>query len=292
MKRVKKAGKGIRRRALWDFSLLVVGAACVALALNWFLVPNRIAGGGVTGLGTVVFYTLGVPVGVTMLAVNVPLFVVALRKLGAHFGAKTLAGTVAVAVFTDLFAPLTTALTTDPALAAVYGGALSGVGIGLVFRSGGSTGGTDIIAQLLHRWLRLGRGRMLLVADGLVILLAAIVFNTELALYGLLAAFLTAKMIDLIQEGSPYAKAAFIISDQSEVIADRVLAEMDRGVTALEGRGMFTRASRQVLFVIVTRSEMVHLERLVAESDPNAFVVVTDVHEVLGEGFSAREVTQ
>lgn len=288
MAKVQKANRRSQRRALWDYGLLVVGAAFVALGLNWFLVPNRIAAGGVTGLATVVYHTIGVPVGTTMLALNIPLFVIGLRTLGAQFGAKTLAGSIAVGVLTDVFAPLTSSLTTDPALAAVYGGVMSGIGIGLVFRSGGSTGGTDIVAQLLHRWLRLGRGRMLLVADGLVVLSAAIVFNTELALYGLLSAFLTARVIDLLQEGSSYAKVAFIISERSEEIAIRVLTELDRGVTALDGRGMFTRTSRQVLFVIVTRAEMFRLKRLVADTDNNAFVVVTDVHEVLGEGFNAR----
>lgn len=280
------------RSVSWEYGLLIVGSAFVALALNWFLVPNRIAAGGVTGLSTVIYYTIGIPVGTTMLALNIPLFLLGLRVLGAHFGAKTVVGTVAVGVLTDLLAPLTASLTSDPALAAVYGGAMSGIGIGLVFRVGGSTGGTDIVAQLLHRWLRLGRGRMLLVVDGFVILLAAIVFNTELALYGLLSAFITARVIDLIQEGSSYAKAAFIISEHSDVIADRVLTEMDRGVTALEGTGMFTRVSRQVLFVIVSRSEISQLQRLVAEIDENAFVVVTDVHEVLGEGFRSRIRTE
>ncbi len=291
MAKVRSADKRLRR-VLWEYGLLIVGSAFVALALNWFLVPNRIAAGGVTGLSTVIYYTIGVPVGTTMLALNIPLFLLGLRVLGAHFGAKTVVGTVAVGLLTDFLAPLTASLTYDPALAAVYGGAMTGIGIGLVFRAGGSTGGTDIVAQLLHRWLRLGRGRMLLVVDGFVILLAAIVFNTELALYGLLSAFITARVIDLIQEGSSYAKAAFIISDHSEEIAERVLTEMDRGVTALEGMGMFTGTQRQVLFVIVSRSEISQLQRLVAEIDENAFVVVTDVHEVLGEGFSTRIRTE
>lgn len=274
---------------VWEWGLLTVGCLCVALALNWFLVPHKIAAGGVSGFAVVVYHTLGIPVGATTLAVNIPLFLAALRVLGAQFGAKTIIASVLMALLIDVTAPYTGALTADTALAAIYGGALSGVGLGLVFRAGGSTGGTDIVAYLLHAWLHLGRGRMLLVADGFVILLAAIFFNAELALYGLLGAFLTSRTLDLLLEGRAYAKAAFIISDHAEEIAQMILTEMDRGVTALDGEGMYTRKRRRILFVIVARNEIVRLERGVARIDPKAFVVVTAVNEVLGEGFVARE---
>lgn len=263
----------------------------VALALNWFLVPHRIAAGGISGLAVILHHLFGVPVGAITLAINIPLFVAGLRVLGTRFGAKTVVGTILMGLVIDATAPFTGPLTSDTVMAAIYGGALSGLGLGLVFRAGGSTGGTDIVAHLLHHWFHLGRGRMLLVADGLVIFLAAIFFNAELALYGFLGAFLTARTVDLVQEGSPYAKAAIIISDRSDEIAQMILHDMDRGVTALEGEGVYTGKRRRVLFVIVARDEMVRLEREVARIDPDAFVVVTDVNEVLGEGFSARKRT-
>lgn len=268
-----------------QYLVVIAGSFIIALALNMFLVPNRIAAGGISGLATVVYYVVGLPVGVTMLLVNIPLFLISLKVLGPTFGVKTLLGAISTAVFVDLLAGVIDPLTTDAALASIYGGLLSGVGIGLTFRVGGSTGGTDIAARLLHHWYRLGLGRMLMAADGLVILFAAIVFNAELALYAFIAVYITGRVIDFIQEGGTYAKAAFIVSQQSTAIAKSVLSEMERGVTELKGQGMFTGSDRPVLFVIVSRPEITRLRHLVAEIDPKAFMVVTDVSEVVGEGF-------
>lgn len=275
----------INKHPVRDYILVLLGSLIVALALNWFLVPNKIAAGGVSGLATVIHYLVGLPVGVTMLLVNVPLFLIAIRSLGSRFGLKTFIGAIATALFVDLLAPWLHAPTTDPALASIYGGLLVGVGIGITFRAGGSTGGTDVAAQLLHRYFRLGLGRMLLLADGFVILFAGIVFNAEAALYAFISVYLAARAIDFIQEGGTYAKAAFIVSMMNAEISGRVLHDMERGVTELQGQGMFTGEDRPVLFVIVSRAELVQLQRLVAEIDPRAFMVVTDVAEVLGEGF-------
>lgn len=275
----------VAKHPVRDYFMVLFGSLLVALALNWFMVPNKIAAGGVSGLATVIHYLTGWPVGVIILCVNVPLFLASLLVLGPRFGIKTLIGSVATGVLVDLLAPVLHPLTEDAVLAAIFGGVLSGVGIAITFRAGGSTGGTDIAAQLLHHWFRLGVGRMLLVADGFVILTAAIVFDAELALYAFLAVYLTSRVIDFIQEGGLYAKAAFIISDHHKEIAEAVLHVMDRGVTRLSGRGMFTGADRPVLFVIVSRREIVRLRQLVAQIDPKAFMVVTDVSEVLGEGF-------
>src|SRR5690606_23685008 len=229
-------------------------------------------------------------VGVTMLFVNVPLFLISLKVLGPTFGVKTVVGAVATSVFVDVTAGWLTPLTSDPFLACIYGGVLSGIGIGVTFRVGGSTGGTDIAARLLHHWFRLGPGRMLMVADGFVIALAGIVFGAELALYAFIAVFLTGRVIDFIQAGGVYAKAAFIISTESDAIPQAVLHEMERGVTELKGQGMFTGMDRPVLFVIVPRGEIARLRRIVARIDLKAFMVVTDVSEVLGEGFREHEV--
>ena len=286
MMRVSKALK----QEFINYGLLLFGALMVALALNWFLIPNKIAAGGVSGLATVVYYVIGFPVGMTMLLVNIPLFIISLKFLGRRFGAKTLIGAVVTSVLVDITAPFTSPLTNDAVLAAVYGGVMAGLGVGLTFRAGGSTGGTDMAAQILHHWLRLGAGRMLLAVDGLVIVLAGFAFSAELALYAFVAVFLTAKTIDLMQEGRPYAKAAFIISDMNDKIAESVLKGMERGVTALNGKGMYTRKDKQILFIILGRNEVNELRQVVADVDANAFMVVTDVFEVLGEGFSPLEI--
>lgn len=279
-----------KERPVFEYLVVLFGSFLIALSLNWFLVPNQIAAGGVSGLATVVYYLTRLPVGVTMLFVNVPLFLISLKVLGPTFGVKTVVGAVATSVFVDVTAGWLTPLTSDPFLACIYGGVLSGIGIGVTFRVGGSTGGTDIAARLLHHWFRLGPGRMLMVADGFVIALAGIVFGAELALYAFIAVFLTGRVIDFIQEGGVYAKAAFIISTESDAIAQAVLHEMERGVTELKGQGMFTGVDRPVLFVIVPRGEIAQLRRIVARIDPKAFMVVTDVSEVLGEGFREHEV--
>lgn len=278
------------KRARWkrevvNYLGVLVGAAMVALALDLFLVPNRIAAGGASGLATVVHYVAGWSVGTVMLIVNIPLFLLSIRIIGFSFGVKTLVGTVGTAVFVDLLAPYVPVLTTDPALATIYGGVLAGVGIGITFRFGGSTGGTDMAARLISRYTTISVGRSLLIVDGTVIALAGIVFSPELAMYALLSVFLTSKTIDVIQEGPSYAKAAFIISERSNEIGTRILTELDRGATSLDGKGLYSGEDRDVLFVIVARHEIEQLRHLVGVIDPDAFVVIADVANVLGEGF-------
>lgn len=275
----------VERHPALNYALVIIGSLIVALALNMFLVPNKIAAGGVSGLATVVHHVANMPVGLTMLLVNIPLFVVSLKVFGTRFGLKSFLGAIATSVFIDVLAPFLPALTADSFLASIYGGLLSGVGIGLTLRAGGSTGGTDIAAQLLHHFTRLGVGRMLLVVDGLVILFAGIVFNAELALFAFIGVYVSSRMIDFIQAGGMYAKAAFIITNESEAIINGILHELERGVTRLKGQGMYTGEDRPVLFVIVSRREIGRLRTLVTQIDPQAFMVLTNVTEVLGEGF-------
>lgn len=276
-------------RWIGEYVGLVAGAGITALALDWFLVPNRIAAGGASGLATVLHHMWGLPVGLTMLAFNIPLFVVALFVLGRRFGAKTLVGTVSISVLVDALAHVVRPLTADPLLAAVYGGGLAGLGIGVTFRYGGSTGGTDMAARLFHRFAGLSVGRMLLLIDGSVIVLAGIAFGAELALYALLAVFLTTKAIDWVLEGGSYARAAFIISRCPGPIGEAVLTRLDRGVTALKARGLYTGAELEVLFVIVSRPQIQALKEVVHRADPAAFMVITEVFDVLGEGFRPAE---
>lgn len=268
-----------------DYLGVVVGSAVVALGLDLFLVPNKIAAGGISGLATVVHYVFGWPVGITMLAANIPLFAFGVKTVGLRFGMKTAVGTAATSIFVDLLAPWLPALTQDPALAAIYGGVVTGVGIGITFRYGGSTGGTDMAARILNHYTHLSVGRSLLIFDGIVIVLAGVTFNAELALYAFLAVFLASKTIDLVQEGPRYGKAALIISEHSQAIGKRVLNEIDRGATSLRGQGLYTESERDVLLVVVARHEIHRLRKLVHEEDPKAFMIIADVADVLGEGF-------
>ncbi len=270
---------------VYGYLAVVLGALITALALDWFTIPNRIAAGGVSGLATVLHYLFGLPVGLTMLALNVPLFLAAVRVLGGQFGLKTLIGAVTLSLFVDGLAPILRPLTNNALLAALYGGVLSGVGLGITFKWGGSTGGTDLAALLLNRYTKRGVGQSLMAIDFGIIAAAGIVFGAELALYALITLFLTSKAIDVVQEGVAYAKAAYIISDPADVIGRRVLVDLSRGATAVQGRGLYTNEERPVLFVIVARAEISDLKRIVHSVDPKAFVVITEAHEVLGEGF-------
>ncbi|MDI3280659.1 MAG: YitT family protein [Bacillota bacterium] len=275
----------MRRKLLYDYAAILLGAVLTALGLDLFLVPNRIAAGGVSGLATVIHYWTGAGVGFIMLLINLPLLWASLRMLGHEFVVRTLFGTVALSIATDLLAFLPP-LTLDPLLASFYGGILSGVGIGITLKWRGSTGGTDLAAALVHRSLKTSVGQALLCIDFGIILLAGIAFRSaELALYALITLFLTSRTIDVVQEGMIYAKAAYIISDRTEEIARRVLHELGRGATILQGWGAYTGQERRVLLVIVARSEIAQLKEIVLTQDPRAFVVISEAHEVLGEGF-------
>ncbi len=261
----------------------------MALGLDMFLVPNKIAAGGVSGIATILFYLFKLPVGMTMLAINVPLFVMGIKKLGFGFGVRTLYGTIVLSLLIDLLAPYVPVPTHQPLLASLYGGITTGLGLGLVFRFKATTGGTDLAAAIVNKYLIWASvGFILFAIDAMVIVAAGYVFNAELALYALITVFLTARVIDVVQEGFGNAKAALIISDKSGEIGDAIMAQMDRGATALKGEGVFTGSEKNVLLSVVTRAEISLLKELVYGIDPRAFVILTDVHEVLGEGFKKR----
>ncbi|NLK09183.1 MAG: YitT family protein [Firmicutes bacterium] len=270
---------------MFEYGMVTLGAALTALAYNWFLIPNRIAAGGAGGLGTILHYLWNFPVGVTILLFNIPLFIAVTKIMGTRFGIKSIYGALLLGVFTDIFALFTQGITTDPLLSAIYGGSMMGVGIGLAMRYRGSTGGSDLAAFLVNHFTGLPVGQSLLLVDTVIIFLAGLAFGPELALYGFLALYLSSKAIDLIQEGTGYNKAAHIISTKPQEIAAEVMNRLGRGVTALQGLGMYTGSERQVLFVIVQRTEIALIKEIVRDIDPRAFLVIGDVREVLGEGF-------
>ncbi len=273
------------KKVVMGYGGVLLGVIIAAAGVSFFLIPARIAAGGVSGLATVIFYLTQFPVGITMLLFNIPLFLLSWRIIGPVFGAKTLFGTIAMSVFVDLFNTIAVSMTDDLLLCAIYGGVLSGIGLGIAFRSGGSTGGTDMAAQLVARFFPTSVGQALLIVDGFVIALAGLAFGLELAMYALIAVFITTKTVDLVQEGQSYAKACLIISDNPEPIGQLIMDRLERGVTILDGRGMYTKYDKEILLVIVSRMEIATVKAVVAELDRRAFVIIYDVHEVLGEGF-------
>jgi len=225
-------------------------------------------------------------VGLVNIVLNVPLFLLSMKSMGLRFGVRSLITMVLLSLLIDHL-PLPAA-TDDMLLAAVYGGAISGIGFGLVLRGSATTGGTDMLASLLHRLVPVLRvSYAIFVFDGLVIIASAFAFEPQAAMYGLISTFLCNVMIDLVLEGLNSAQSYFIISDNSDAIARKILQEMNRGVTALEAMGMYSRARKQVLLCVVSRFEAMRLRKIIFEADPHAFVIANKANEVLGEGFKA-----
>ncbi len=276
-------------RDLLSILMLVSGCAVTALGISVFLVPNRIAAGGVTGLATVIHYWTGWPVGIVSLVLNVPLFLIGFRLIGNSFGLKTLAATLVLSLFIDLFASIGP-ITDDLLLAALAGGVMTGVGLGFVFRQDSTTGGTDLAARIIHdRVSYISIAQVLLIIDIAVVLTAAVSFRSyELALYAAVTLVVTTKIIDSVTVGINYTKAAHIISLKSDDVSRRLLQELDRGVTGLEGKGMYTGVRKDVLICVLRSRQVPRLKRIVKDVDPDAFVYLTDAREVFGEGFQAH----
>lgn len=276
------------RKEVLDYLGVFIGVAITALSLVWLQIPNKIAAGGVSGLAIVSYHLWGWPVAITMILINIPLFLACLWSFGPRFGLKTLFGAVMISVMIQFWEEIInlTPLTKDPLLAALYGGVIAGVGMGIAFRFRGSTGGTDLAAQLLNRISGISVGHSLLIFDGTVIALAGIFFNSiELALYAIITMFVTGKILDAVLEGLDYAKAAFIISERSQEIGEKILNDLQRGATGLLGKGLYSTAHKEVILCVISRAEEIKLKEIVCGIDPRAFVIITDVHEVLGEGF-------
>lgn len=271
-----------------DYAQIVLGSFIGALGLTMFLVPSKLAAGGVSGIAIVFHYIFELPVGWTMLILNVPLFLAGVAFLGKSIGIKTLIGGLLFSIFTEITANFPVP-TQDLILSAVYGGVVIGVGLGIVFRVRASTGGTDLASMILHHFVpSISEGQGILIIDFFVIILSGLAFNWELAMYAWISLFVSSKVIDLIQEGFNYAKAVYIISVKPEEVSHKILTEMGRGVTLFNAKGGFSRQDKDVLLCVITRFEISKLKSVVHETDAKAFVIIHDVHEVLGEGFSYK----
>ena len=267
--------------------IITLGAVIYALAFDWFVAPNQIAMGGVTGLAQIVNALVPVlPVGVLSILVNVPLFLAGWRLLGGRLLVSSLYAMAVSSLAIDVIAWMHTFPPMDPIRATLYGGAGMGVGLGLVFSQGATTGGTDIIGKLLKLkfpWLPIGK--LVMIPDMVVVILAAVVFGTvNAALYGLIQMYLLSKVMDMILYGWDTSRVAYIITDRWEETVQGLL-DMNRGVTLLQGKGAYTGAEKQVLLVAFRQREIVPIKRMLREIDPKAFFIVCDAHEILGEGF-------
>lgn len=268
--------------------LIIAGLLCSSAAYNLYLIPNNIAAGGFTGIGQLVNHFADISVGTVSIILNVPLFLLSLKSLGLRFGLRSLIAMFGLSLLIDHL-PLPAA-TNDMLLACIFGGALAGLGFGLVLRGSATTGGSDMLASLIHRhipFIRVSVG--IFAVDGLVILASAFVFDQQAAMYALICTFLMNVVVDLVLEGPNSATSYFVISAHSDEIAQRVMEQMDRGVTAFYAKGMYSGEDKQVLLCVVNRFESVLLRKIVFAIDPKAFVIANKVHEVLGEGFKTHD---
>lgn len=272
---------------LFDYAQITLGSVLLALAYNLFYVPNEVVSGGVSGIGVIAHHLLGWPVGVVTLALNIPLFLASLRWGGGiSTGVRTLYAIVVMSLTIDLLAPYLPTVTDSPLLFITYGGLLDGVGVGLVLRAQGTTGGTDIIGRLLRRFTGLEISRGVFIANAFIVGAAAIVFGMERAMYGVMVAAVSSLAIDFVLAGGRRARQALIISERWAEVRDAILQDMERGVTILPAKGAYTGSERPILLCVVSPTEIAQIRRLVMSFDPQAFVVITAASEVWGEGFA------
>lgn len=286
-------GESRWRVRLRDLALIVAGSAIFAVGVDCFEVPNGLAAGGIMGLATV-FYALAeavgvyLPVGMQTIVMNVFLLLLVIKSGNRGYIVRTVIGIIACGVFTDAFVPFLPVLGNgDLLLCALWGGVITGIGLGLVFRTGGNTGGTDIISQLLAKKLSIPVGTAMIVVDGLVIALSAPVFSVENALYAAIAMYICGKVIDAVIDGPRSERAAYIISERHAEIANAIMYDLNRGCTELQARGVWSGNDRPVLFCVLGRNQVPLLKQVVAEEDPEAIVFISEVHEAFGEGFGS-----
>ncbi|RWR10423.1 YitT family protein [Siminovitchia fortis] len=273
--------------------LILLGAAIFAFGLVHFNMQNNLAEGGFTGITLLLYFLFNIDPSYSNLVLNIPLFLVGWKLLGKKSFLYTVIGTVAVSVFLFIFQRFQIAipLEGDLFLAALFAGVFAGIGLGIIFRFGGTTGGVDIIARLVFKYKGISMGRTMFAFDATVILVSLLTYlNHKEAMYTLVAVFVGARVIDFMQEGAYAARGAMIISEKRyDQLAAAIMKEMGRGVTMLKGYGSFTKENREVLYCVVGRNEIVNLKRIIHAIDPHAFVSVIVVHDVMGEGFTLDE---
>lgn len=280
-----------KRSRTGDYIMLVIGTGLIAVSIQCIYDPISLVTGGFTGLAIVVkeitrnLIPGGIPLWATNMILNIPVFLAALKIKGKQFIGRTLAGTFLLSLWLYVL-PAADLTQGDYIISAVFGGCIGGTGMGLVLLSRSTTGGTDMVATLLQHYHRhYSIVQILQILDGLIVLCGLWVFGLHNALYAIVAIFITSKVSDTLMEGFKFSKAAYIITDRYEQVAERIMKDMDRGVTGLMAKGMYTGEEKCMLYCVVSQKEIVLVKEIVAQVDPKAFVIVSDAREVLGEGF-------
>lgn len=278
-------GAVITGGVFFDAAFIIVGCVAMALSVDIFLDPNDVVPGGFTALAMFANRLWGWPVGLTLLALNLPFLLLGMRLLGMEFGPKTIAASVLSALLIDLLRPYLPVVQGEPLLYTAYGGLLYGFGMALVFRANATGGGTEIPAKLLEQFRGVRMSTSLLVMDAVILILAAFFFGLAPALYAMIAAWVMTRVIDAVEAGFESGSSAFIITEQPARVRDAVMTSLDRGVTILHGEGGYTGTQRTLIFTAINNRQIALLQELVRQADPEAFVVISPNHAVLGEGF-------
>jgi uncharacterized membrane-anchored protein YitT (DUF2179 family) len=293
--------KVFSRKWFFEYTLIITGSFILAAGFVYFITPHRIVPGGVYGIAIVVHYVTkgmfpfwpdGIPIGLFGLILNIPLTIAGIKILGPKFGVKTIAGFVFTSFFIDGITWLRPAgdlpLVSDILLSCVFGGVLLGFGLGLIFKSRATSGGSDIVAMILAKYTRMPLGRLMIYVDSVIVLAGLAAFQDwAIPLYSWVVIFITGRAIDMTLEGADYNKALFIVSKEHQAIRQKILYDLERGGTFLKGQGMYTGEDKQMIFTIVSRRELAILEDFITETDPDAFITIMDTKEILGEGFKS-----
>ncbi|WP_089970084.1 YitT family protein [Lihuaxuella thermophila] len=270
-------------------TLILLGAVLVAVGLEIFLVPNQVIDGGIVGISIILSHLTGLSLGAFLFVLNIPFFFLGYKQIGKTFAISTLFGVIVMSVGTSLLHPVPP-LTDDPLLAAVFGGIILGIGIGIVIRYGGSLDGTEILAIMFNKKLPFSVGQTVMFFNIFILGSAGFVFGWDRAMYSLIAYFIAFKMIDTTIEGFDETKSVWIISDKPEKLGQCILNRLGRGVTYLSGEGAYTGDDKKVIFCVVTRLEEAKLKSIVEEVDPEAFLAIGNIHEVRGGRFKKRDI--
>lgn len=280
-----------KKSSVFDYFQIIIGASIVGLAFNIFLLPSRIAAGGISGVSTILYELFGYNPAYVQWLINIPLILLGLVLAGKEFSAKTIVGTFFVPFI--IFATSGIEVSIDnPLLSSIYGGIMLGIGLGIVYRGNGSTGGTALIAQLLKKYTGISSGFSQLIVDGVVVVTSAFVFNFELALYALMSIYVTSKVIDFVQLQTSPTKLVLIITENEDKIQSIIQNEMDRGLTKVKSTGGFSNNDKTMIFCVVEQSEAVYLKKLLQTAEPTSFVIFLNASEILGSGFSKSKVHQ
>lgn len=264
----------------------IIGACIMAISVSLFLLPNELSSGGFSGIATIIYYLFKIPVGITMLLLNIPLFIFSTLKIGKKFIIKSMIGTISMSYFIDIFEKVTP-LTSDKTLACIYGGILTGIGTALILRAHSSTGGTDIAGILIKEYNPKYKTGVLITSIDFIIVALNVVFlkKVEIGLYSAITIYIMGKIIDIVFEGIYFTKLLFIVSDKNDEIASEIEKNVKRGVTGIYGKGMYTNTQKLILMCAIGRNNLSEIKNIVKEIDSKAFIIITNSREVLGIGF-------